>query len=45
MSSVHAHMTKLFAEGKLETDAEMGSSRTIRVPGYKFVKEKEACQE
>ena len=38
-SSVHNHITKLIDEGMLETDAEWGSPRAIRVPGYKFVKE------
>jgi repressor LexA len=38
-SSVQHHMEKLFDEGKLETDAEPGSPRAIRIPGYKLVKE------
>ena len=38
-SSVNAHMRRLFADGKLETDAQEGTPRAIRVPGYRFVKE------
>ena len=38
-SSVFAHMQRLITEGKLETDADLGTSRAIRVPGYKFVKD------
>ncbi len=38
-SSVHFHMERLFKEGRLETDADLGTSRAIRVPGYKFVKD------
>lgn len=34
-SSVQSHLTRLFSEGKLETDAGPGSPRAIRVPGYK----------
>lgn len=37
-STVQIHLTKMLAEGMIETDAE-GCSRAIRVPGYKFVKE------
>lgn len=38
-SSIQSHLTRLFKEGKLETDAKPGSPRAIRVPGYKYVKE------
>lgn len=38
-SSVQAHLTKLIEEGRVETDAGIGSPRSIRIPGYKFVKE------
>ena len=38
-SSVHHYIGALLAEGKLETDAGLGSSRALRVPGYKFIKE------
>lgn len=46
-STVNMHITKMFAEGMLETDVDAFidgipgavSSRAIRVPGYKFVKE------
>lgn len=37
-STVHAHLTKMISDGVLETDAPLGSSRAIRVPGYRFVK-------
>lgn len=37
-STVHNHVTKLLLLGYLETDAEYGSPRAIRVPGYHFVK-------
>lgn len=39
-NSVVSHIHKMIKSGMLETDAEIpGSSRAIRVPGYKFVKE------
>lgn len=37
-SSVSHHLGVLFAEGRLETDAGLGTPRAIRVPGYKFTK-------
>ncbi len=37
-SSINRYITKLLEEGKLETDCGIGSSRALRVPGYKFVK-------
>lgn len=37
-SSVHYHISRLVAEGKLNI-GDYKSSRTITVPGYKFVKE------
>lgn len=37
-STVQYHLDKMFELGMIETDAEPGSSRAIRVPGYKFVK-------
>lgn len=37
-SCVQSHLTRLFNEGRLETDAA-SSPRAIRVPGYKYVKE------
>lgn len=40
-SSVHAHVEKMLKEGTLETDTGNSSSRALRVPGYKFVKEEE----
>jgi SOS-response transcriptional repressor LexA len=38
-ASVQRHIEKLFKEGKLETDAEPGTPRAIRIPGYKLVEE------
>lgn len=38
-SSVKRHLDRMFADGMLETDAQAGTPRAIRVPGYKFVKE------
>lgn len=40
-SSVHSHLLQMLESGTLETDAQNGSSRAIRVPGYKFVREEE----
>ena len=37
-SSINRYITKLLEEGKLESDCGIGSSRALRVPGYKFVK-------
>lgn len=37
-SSVQRYINKLLEDGELETDCGIGSSRTLRVPGYKFVK-------
>lgn len=36
VSTVHTYLQKMFAEGILETDQDTGSSRAIRVPGYRF---------
>lgn len=38
-SSVQSHIVRMLDCGMLETDSEPGSTRAIRVPGYKFVKE------
>ena len=38
-ASVHFHMERLFKEGRLETDAELGTPGAIRVPGYTFIKD------
>lgn len=38
-SSVQEHLVCMRDIGMIETDAESGKSRAIRVPGYKFVKE------
>ena len=37
-STVHAHLQEMFVEGILETDQDTGSSRAIRIPGYRFVR-------
>lgn len=39
-SSVHRHLLRMFNDGMLETDAEAGTPRAIRVPGYRFEKVK-----
>lgn len=44
-SSVQTHILRLIDEGKLETDAPLGTPRAIRVPGYKFVKEEHYGEE
>lgn len=40
-SSVHSYLQQMFLCGMLESDAPIGSgsSRAIRIPNYKFVKE------
>ena len=38
-------LCKMFEEGELETDAKIGASRAIRVPGYKYVKVDQKMQE
>lgn len=40
-SSVKRYLDKMCYEGMLETDAGIGAPRAIRVPGYKFVKERQ----
>ncbi len=37
-SSVQSHLTRMFTDGMIESDAGLGFPRAIRVPGYKFVK-------
>lgn len=44
-STVQRHLEKMIKEGTLETDAPAGSTRAIRVPGYKFVKEEHDLNE
>ena len=44
-SSVQSYLCKMFEEGELETDAKIGASRAIRVPGYKYVKVEQKMQE
>ncbi|MFR9232230.1 MAG: LexA family protein [Eisenbergiella massiliensis] len=39
-SSVSAHIQKMLETGMIETDAEFGVPRAIRIPGYHFVEEK-----
>ena len=41
-SSVQIHLKKMIDTGMLETDAEFGTPRAIRVPGYEFVKKEDA---
>ena len=38
-ASIHSHMQRMLIDGTIETDTVTRSSRAIRVPGYKFVKE------
>ncbi len=40
-NTVSNHLMEMFADGIIETDAGFCSPRAIRVPGYKFVKERE----
>ena len=44
-SSVQSYLCKMFEEGEWETDAKIGASRAIRVPGYKYVKVDQKMQE
>ena len=37
-STIHRHVNRMLNSGRLETDAGIDFPRTIRVPGYKFVK-------
>lgn len=37
-SSIHNHINVMLANGMLETDAELGTPRALRVPGYAYVK-------
>ncbi len=41
-SSVQSHIVHMLDCGMIETDAGPKSTRAIRVPGYKFVKQEEA---
>ena len=36
-SSIHSHLKIMLIQGAIETDADIGTPRAIRVPGYKFV--------
>lgn len=38
-SSTQSHLIRMKADGMIETDAPEFSTRAIRVPGYRFVKE------
>jgi repressor LexA len=38
-STIHRHILVLIDKGRLETDAEWGTPRALRVPGYKIIKE------
>lgn len=35
-ASVKNHIDKMICQGMLETDAEPGAPRALRVPGYKY---------
>lgn len=37
-SSVQRHMERMLKDGKIKSDAGIGCSRAIRVPGYEFAK-------
>lgn len=37
-SCIHNHINTMLENGMLETDAEIGASRALRVPGYAYVK-------
>ena len=37
-NTVYNHIQRMFETGMLETDADFGSARAIRIPNYKFVK-------
>ena len=37
-STMHRHISVLINMGRLESDAEWGTPRALRVPGYKFIK-------
>lgn len=36
-SSIHGYLTIMFREGMLETDAEIGTPRAIRLPNMKII--------
>lgn len=38
-STVHMHLKSLIKDGYIETDAEVGTPRAIRIPGMKWVEE------
>lgn len=38
VSTVQGHLQEMLKHGLIETDAGIGSPRSIRVPGYQFVK-------
>jgi repressor LexA len=40
-ASVQRHLEKMLAAGQIETDADIGSPRAIRIPGYQLCKIKE----
>lgn len=37
-SCIQTHIYTMLANGMLETDAEIGASRALRVPGYAYVR-------
>ena len=38
INTVHRHMQEMLKNGMLETDAEPGAARAIRVPGWKYIR-------
>lgn len=41
-SSVYSHMMRMFNEGMIETDAEPGTPRAIRIPEYRLLPPEES---
>lgn len=41
-SSVYSHMMRMFKDGMIETDAEPGTPRAIRIPGYQLLPPEES---
>ena len=44
-SSVQSHLDRMLVDGIIETDAEVGSPRAIRVPGYEFRKMRQEAED
>lgn len=41
-SSVYSHLMRMFKDGMIETDAEPGTPRAIRIPGYRLLPPEES---